>query len=201
MYVLKAFPVATPKAAEGRAIHGGALWFPSTEETRDPMRRRLLNDFHLIGDINDAPHEHEQLVASLRAGLSPGDVVVTHHGPSLLSVPTEFAGSIVNCFFTTDLEELIRTLKPAIWVHGHAHNPLDYRVGETRVYANPLGYPGEGSNSDFWQRVEIELQSGGSGGGWPLCWRKGGVESISTRYCGEPLRESSPGEDAAVEQE
>jgi predicted phosphodiesterase len=157
VHVLRAFPAATPTAAAGRAIHGGSLWFPSTEETEDPMRRRLLNDFHLIQDIDDAPHEHEQLLASLRQRVSPGDLVVTHHGPSLLSVPTEFVGSVVNCFFTTDLEELIRTLKPALWVHGHAHNPLDYWVGETRIYANPLGYPGEGSNPDFWQRVEIEL--------------------------------------------
>jgi predicted phosphodiesterase len=142
---------------EGRGVHGGALWFPSSAETEDPLRRRFLNDFQLIEDIDHAPLEHEAAVASLRKRVLPGDIVVTHHGPSLGSVPEEFASSFVNCFFTTDLEELIQALKPVLWVHGHTHSPLDYRVGETRVYANPLGYRGEQSNPDFWGRVEIEV--------------------------------------------
>jgi predicted phosphodiesterase len=148
---------ATVHELEGRGVHGGALWYPSTPETRDPWRRRFLNDFQLIEDIDEAPREHEEVVASLRKRVSPGDIVVTHHGPSLGSVPEEFAGSAVNCFFTTDLEELIQSLKPVLWVHGHTHSPLDYPVGKTRVYANPLGYRGEASNPDFWGRVEIEV--------------------------------------------
>jgi hypothetical protein len=140
-----------------RTVHGGVLWFPSTAETEDRSRRRLLNDFRLIQDIDDAPKEHASVVASLRERVSPGDVVVTHHGPSFRSVPEEFQKSAVNCFFTTDLEELIHALKPTLWVHGHTHSPLDYWVGATRIYANPLGYRGEGSNPDFWERVEIEV--------------------------------------------
>jgi len=153
----------SPERAEGfptlgaRVVHGGVLWFPLNAETQDRMRQRLLNDFRLIEDIDTAPEEHQHVVASLRERVLPGDVVVTHHGPSLRSVPECFRESIVNCFFTTDLEDLIRALRPALWVHGHTHSPLDYRVGETRVYANPLGYRGEGSNPAFWQRVEIEV--------------------------------------------
>jgi predicted phosphodiesterase len=146
----------TPRL-DARAVHGGVLWFPLTAETQDRMRQRLLNDFRLIQDIDDAPREFELVVASLRERVSPGDVVVTHHGPSLRSVPAGFEESVVNCYFTTDLEELIRALKPTLWVHGHTHSPLDYRVSETRVYANPLGYRGEGSNPAFWQRVEIDV--------------------------------------------
>jgi UDP-2,3-diacylglucosamine pyrophosphatase LpxH len=142
---------------EGRRVHGGALWFPSSEETREPWRRLFLSDFRLIEDIDDAPREHELTVEALRERVAPGDIVVTHHGPSRQSVPPEFAGSFVNCFFVTDLEPLIRTLRPALWVHGHTHSPMDYRVGETRVYANPRGYRGEDSNPEFWTRVVIEV--------------------------------------------
>jgi len=146
----------TPKLG-ARAVHGGVLWFPLTAETQDRMRQRLLNDFRLIQDIDHAPREFELVVADLRQRVSPGDVVVTHHGPSLRSVPEEFEESVVNCFFTTDLEDLIRALKPALWVHGHTHSPLDYRLSGTRIYANPLGYRGEGSNPAFWQRAEIDV--------------------------------------------
>jgi len=146
---------------EGREVHGGVLWFPANDETRAPWRRLFLSDFRLIEDVEDAPREHELLVAALRERVRPGDVVITHHGPSLRSVPEEYAGSLVNCFFTTDLEELIRAVRPALWVHGHTHSPMDYRVDGTRVYANPMGYQGEGSNPDFWKRVEIDLAAPG----------------------------------------
>lgn len=30
---------------------------------------------------------------------------------------------------------------PELWIHGHVHAKQDYRVGDTRVIANPRGYP------------------------------------------------------------
>ena len=41
------------------------------------------------------------------------------------------------------LLRILKDSKAALWVHGHIHGQSDYVLGETRVIANPRGYPGE----------------------------------------------------------
>ena len=65
-------------------------------------------------------------------------VVISHHGPHPLSVHPRYAGDPVNAAFVSDLSELLP--KADLWLHGHVHDSFDYKVGECRVVANPLGY-------------------------------------------------------------
>jgi Icc-related predicted phosphoesterase len=37
---------------------------------------------------------------------------------------------------------IIRSRRPSLWIHGHTHESRDYRLGATRIVANPCGYPG-----------------------------------------------------------
>lgn len=115
---------------------------------------RGMRDFQRIhahnGDpltIRDYNAMHAQDLAFLEDALGndfPGKtVVVTHHAPSFLSISPKFAGDRLNSGFATDLERLIRRHQPALWIHGHTHAPVDYRIGRTRVVSNPVGYPGE----------------------------------------------------------
>ncbi|HEX6703736.1 MAG TPA: metallophosphoesterase [Albitalea sp.] len=67
-------------------------------------------------------------------------VVVTHFAPSRGSIAERFAGSPINTCFVSDLEERILRWQPALWLHGHTHDSFDYRIGGTRVVANPRGY-------------------------------------------------------------
>lgn len=67
-------------------------------------------------------------------------VVVTHHGPHRRSIHPRWAGHPVNPAFASDLEAFILRHGPALWAHGHVHDSFDYRVGATRVLANPRGY-------------------------------------------------------------
>ena len=67
-------------------------------------------------------------------------VVVTHFAPSVRSVAPRFAGSPLNACFVSDLERLVAASGAALWVHGHTHDSFDYRIGDTRVLANPRGY-------------------------------------------------------------
>ena len=87
--------------------------------------------------------EHELSRAWLGSELErPYDgktVVITHHGPHPLSVHPRYAGDPVNAAFVSDLSELLP--KADLWLHGHVHDSFDYKVGECRVVANPLGYP------------------------------------------------------------
>jgi predicted phosphodiesterase len=70
-------------------------------------------------------------------------VVVTHHAPSPQSVAPQFVGDPLSPSFASDLTGLIERTRPALWIHGHTHHPVDYRVGATRVLSNQWGYPKE----------------------------------------------------------
>ena len=101
--------------------------------------------------------QHASFVDWCKANLLESDIVLTHHMPSAQSVHKKWAGEITNCFFYTDLENIIKDKQPKFWQHGHTHNPFDYSIGKTRVYCNPFGYPHEGENPNFWSRVVVEV--------------------------------------------
>lgn len=85
------------------------------------------------------------------------NVVVTHHGPSTLSIPDEFKGNRLNGAYISNLSEEILFYKPDIWIHGHIHNSFDYMIGNTRVICNPSGYYPNGLNPNYDQKLIIEL--------------------------------------------
>ena len=60
-----------------------------------------------------------------------------------------FESSLLNAGFASDLEDTIARFQPPLWIHGHMHDATDETLGETRVIANTLGYPGvEGREFD-----------------------------------------------------
>ncbi|WP_279483212.1 metallophosphoesterase [Aureimonas sp. SK2] len=83
-------------------------------------------------------------------------VVVTHHAPTPRSIHPRFEGDVMNPAFASDLTDLIVRVGPDLWIHGHVHNSFDYRIGRTRVVANPKGYGDE--NPTFDPRLVIEPQ-------------------------------------------
>jgi predicted phosphodiesterase len=140
----------------GRRFIGGTMWFPY-----DPMNgvyQGLLNDFNMIlGDfVPWVYQENERFEDFLRREMGPGDIVVTHHLPSLRSVPPTYKGSALNRFFVSELDDLIVTRKPALWIHGHTHQGCDYEIEDTRIVCNPFGYPFEGKDTFTEQRI-IEI--------------------------------------------
>ncbi len=118
---------------------------------------------HFMPD--DALRRHRSELAHMKKALlahGPGAVVVTHHGPSPLSVHHRYAGDHTSAAYCSDLSGLIRKTKPALWVHGHVHDSFDYRIGATRIVANPKGYgPHDGEwrceNPGFDERLVIEI--------------------------------------------
>jgi hypothetical protein len=70
-------------------------------------------------------------------------VVVTHHGPSVRSIPPYHAGSPLNPAFVSKLDALVESSGVPLWVHGHTHYNVDYKIGSTRVLTNQRGYPDE----------------------------------------------------------
>jgi calcineurin-like phosphoesterase family protein len=140
---------------DGRTVVGGTLWFPEGWDDRDAM---YLSDFRTIRNIRyEAPRAHRDFIGGVIPEITRGSVVLSHHCPHPGSIPPEFVGDPGNWFFNVNLEQYILDKKPALWIHGHTHAPMDYKVGETRVYCNPKGYQSEGRNPDFWRRTEIRL--------------------------------------------
>jgi Icc-related predicted phosphoesterase len=65
-------------------------------------------------------------------------VVVTHHAP--LSESVDVTRPLSWCY-ASRMEYLFDGDNgPALWLHGHIHEPVDYVRGATRVISNPRGY-------------------------------------------------------------
>jgi Icc-related predicted phosphoesterase len=138
-------------------MFGGTLWFPKHPEMLTTWSRWC--DFEYVTPINRIFDSNTDFVHSLMAfkDNSPPQIVISHHAPSLKSVHPKFQRSKGNFFFATDMDQLILTTKPLLWIHGHTHTPFDYLVGDTRVICNPLGYPGEGKPIDDWFPKIVEI--------------------------------------------
>jgi len=67
-------------------------------------------------------------------------VIVTHHAPSPRSIPPWHDGSGLNPAFVSNLDTFIEASSVPLWIHGHTHHGVDYRIGNTRVLANQRGY-------------------------------------------------------------
>ena len=110
----------------------------------------------------EAAHRHAadrafieaELALAVKDGLET--VVITHHAPSPRSIHPRFAGDALNPGFASDLEEVIERFQPALWVHGHVHNAVDFRIGRTRVLANPRGYD-KAEAADFVPDLVVEV--------------------------------------------
>jgi Icc-related predicted phosphoesterase len=103
---------------------------PSYRKLRPPDARRIHAE-----SINWLIRQIQQAGEKL--------VVVTHHAPSPKSIAPRYANDPLNPAFASNLEPFIEQSGIALWIHGHIHRASDYRVGSTRVVANPRGYPGE----------------------------------------------------------
>lgn len=158
----------------GRRILGTPLWF---SESRPPpqvmanqeqwLRGEYLvfagakfqmatwSDFvHIEGLRNWVYDESTRAKDFLFKELREGDIVVTHHLPSYESVAERYKGSLTNNWFVNDLRGLIEERKPALWIHGHTHESIDYILGSTRVVCNPFGYLPDMLNPNFtWKKV------------------------------------------------
>ncbi len=94
---------------------------------------------------DDTANAHKVSVDWLKEQVANRDarktVIVTHHAPSCKSIPPWHEGSLLNGAFVSDLEDFIHETEVPLWIHGHTHYCVDYKLGRTRVLANQRGYP------------------------------------------------------------
>lgn len=116
---------------------------------------REMADFWLIQkpsgnrmfSAQDSVKLHAKSVRWLARQLARHDpartIIVTHHAPSARSLSPQNAEDQLSAAFVSDLEALIRASRVPLWIHGHTHYNVDYKLGATRIYSNQRGYPQE----------------------------------------------------------
>jgi predicted phosphodiesterase len=141
----------------GQRFFGGSMWFP--HDPAAASSKPFMNDFALIEGFEPWVYEdNERFKRAANREVSRDVVVVSHHLPAPGSIAAPYAGSALNAFFLCDMTPLIELREPKLWIHGHTHHRCDYKIGETRIVANPLGYPNEaGSQMAFDPALLIEV--------------------------------------------
>lgn len=142
----------------GTRFVGGALWtdYQLNGDTAAAKEAHILgmidlDQIRVGGDgsrkkarPNDLEREHIRIRRAIDEVLSipfaGPSVVVTHHAPHPKSLRDGFEREVLDAAYASDLTDLIMRRQPEVWIHGHVHQPKDYRVGETRIVCNPRGY-------------------------------------------------------------
>lgn len=149
---------------DGVRFHGTTLW-TNFELFGDPQLagyqcQQIMNDYHLIKkepsysklrsiDVSRIHYKSiKWLSDSLKESKSSLNVVVTHHAPSLESVPERYRSNIITAAYASDLTQFIEDHRPDYWMHGHLHHSSNYLIGDCRVLCNPKGY-GKEENPGF----------------------------------------------------
>lgn len=140
---------------DGVRFVGGTLWTDYDLYGNAPLAMLnaecSMNDFKQIcrfqnrpvtpSFIRDQHHRHlDQIRMCLREPFDGPTVVVTHHAPSGHSCHENFQGDPLNPCYASRLEWVMLEYEPALWVHGHIHDSMNYTVGSTCVVSNPRGY-------------------------------------------------------------
>ena len=144
---------------------GCTLWTDYRLSGNQPLAmidaQRRINDFKQIkgpGNEDLIPAEieyrHQQSRAWLQdmLGVDHGGptVVVTHHAPSLLSIPERYRvqkNAHLMAAYASSMEHFCGTAN--LWIHGHIHESVDYDMAGTRIVSNPRGYGPNALNQGF----------------------------------------------------
>lgn len=152
---------------EETQLHFSTLW-SKISPVHQIQIERGMNDFRVIRygryrfSLERFNELHEECMQFLTQSLSSdkhkNQVVVTHHVPTLQHYPPQYKGSILNEAFAVELTDFIEEHSPKYWIYGHHHqNTPDFRIGETRLITNQLGYVQMNEHREFNSAKVIEI--------------------------------------------
>lgn len=152
---------------EGVRIIFSTLWTKISPEMSFFIKKGLY-DYKVIGDGNqffsvDRCNElFKENLNYIKTAVSSDDqkqnIVVTHHVPTYHNYPQEYLNSNISEAFATDLDDFIESTKIQSWIYGHHHrNISEFKLGETNMLTNQLGYVKYGENKGFRWDAIIEI--------------------------------------------
>lgn len=147
------FLECTQKRFPGIRVLGCTLWTDYELNGNAPLSKLRagtgLADHHVIQGSaglftpQEAAAAHKAsrrwLERELATPFEGKTVVVTHHGPHPGGISPQYAGSVLNPSFFSDLRPLLPLVD--YWIHGHTHDSVHVQEGRCTVLANPRGYP------------------------------------------------------------
>jgi len=147
---------------EGIRFHGATLWtdfslFGSPVEygiicqaqMNDYRQIRKTPSYSRLRSIDTYKiHQASKrwLQQSLEESNGYKNIVITHHAPSIKSIPEEYKNEPISSAYASNLEDVILKYQPDYWFHGHIHTPVRYHIGKTEIICNPHGYINEEYN-------------------------------------------------------
>ncbi len=149
----------------GVRIFGTTLWcdFGGLSDVEMTAIRKGMGEYFFVKtrpDGADGPlvrltpaathRAHQSAWARLREAVKTGPdrptVVVTHHAPSGHGLNPRFANSPLNAAYASSLDHQIAAFTNVpVWVHGHTHVARTYRIADTIVRSNALGFASKGA--------------------------------------------------------
>jgi predicted phosphodiesterase len=123
----------------------------ATQNMTDYRTIRISPSYSRLRSIDTAGihyHSRKWMADQFQKNHADKVVVVTHHLPSVRSLPEDYEDDVLNAAYASNLDEFAENSGSCLWIHGHTHKRQDYFIGNTRVLCNPRGYPGEISSFD-----------------------------------------------------
>jgi len=136
------------------------LWTSISEHNKWQIAQ-LLSDFRVIkkgkeiftpNDYNCLYDENFTFLQNTLTDTTDSEsiVVTTHHVPSFLNYPEKYKGDLLNEAFAVELFDFIESSSVNYWIFGHHHSNIPpYRIGNTQLLTNQLGYVKYDENSHF----------------------------------------------------
>lgn len=98
--------------------------------------RKTLITPEMIADHHDYSRRWLEGMLTMTPGRR---VVITHHAPSRQA---ETSPTHLSDAFASDLDEYFQDSDVSLWVHGHTHTNIEYKMGKVPVITNQFGYLG-----------------------------------------------------------
>lgn len=151
-------------AIDGVRFFGTTLWTDLSQQGEAEITaiRKGMGEYFFVkaqsGDPDqqlarlkpaDTHKAHETAWVRLRETVTAAPhrptVVITHHAPSRLGLNPRFLGSPLDVAYASSLDDQIAAFENVpVWVHGHTHIAKTYRIGNTVVRSNALGFVAKG---------------------------------------------------------
>ncbi len=144
------------------------LWTSISENNQWQIAQRL-SDFHVIkngnknfalDDYNRLYNENFRFLQNTLKGTTDSEsiVVATHHVPTFINYPEKYKGDLLNEAFAVELSDFIESNLVNYWIFGHHHSNIPpFRIGNTQLLTNQLGYVKYGENDHFSSSCFIAL--------------------------------------------
>lgn len=116
--------------------------------------KRLINDFRYIETGAGKLITPEYIAAKFQESYqfldetlsncdSDKTVVITHFPPGLETRNPNFSLDPLTSYFQANVDYLLESYQPALWVYGHNHYSNDLKIGRTHLVSNQMGYASE----------------------------------------------------------